>query len=71
VAIGRPGVALQGRGDRLELEMTAIAKTISRLFLTESNYFDVVKQIALFSLAGLLVTLLVMTYGVDLSPGFF
>jgi ribose/xylose/arabinose/galactoside ABC-type transport system permease subunit len=51
--------------------MTALARTISRLFLTESSEFSILKQIALFSLAGLLVTLLALTYGLDLSPGFF
>jgi len=51
--------------------MAALARTISRIFLTESNEFDILKQIALFLLAGLLVTLLSLTYGLDLSPGFF
>jgi ribose/xylose/arabinose/galactoside ABC-type transport system permease subunit len=53
------------------VEMTAIAKAISRLFLTKSDEFDILKQVALFALAGLLVTLLALTWGLDLSPGFF
>jgi hypothetical protein len=31
----------------------------------------ILKQLALFCCAGLLVSLLMMSYGVDLSPGFF
>ena len=32
---------------------------------------DVLKQLVLFAAAGLFVSLLMMTYGIDLSPGFF
>jgi hypothetical protein len=32
---------------------------------------DTLKQLALFAGAGLLVSVLMMTYGLDLSPGFF
>jgi hypothetical protein len=51
--------------------MATLARTISRIFLADSTKADILKQIALFSLAGLLVTLLAITYGLDLSPGFF
>ena len=50
--------------------MTAIAKIISRAFLSNSND-EILKQLALFCGAGLLVLLLWLSYGVDLSPGFF
>jgi hypothetical protein len=32
---------------------------------------EILKQLALFCGAGLLVSLLMMTYGLDLSPGLF
>lgn len=53
--------------------MAAIARAFSLAFLSNANTdrFDVLKQIALFCGAGLLVSLLLMTYGLDLSPGFF
>jgi ribose/xylose/arabinose/galactoside ABC-type transport system permease subunit len=51
--------------------MTGVARALSRAFLSSSGQFDPVKQIALFCAAGLLVSLLMLTYGVDLSPGFF
>jgi hypothetical protein len=52
--------------------MTALAQAFSRVFLSTPDQFDDLKKIALFCGAGLLVSLLLMlTYGVDLSPGFF
>jgi hypothetical protein len=50
--------------------MAAIARALSRAFIT-INEADTLKQLLLFCLAGLLVSVLLMTYGVDLSPGFF
>jgi hypothetical protein len=50
--------------------MTAIAHTLIRTFRSRSD-IDALKQIALFCGAGLLVSLLALTYGLDLSPGFF
>ncbi len=50
--------------------MTAIAQALSRMFVTVSEV-EALKQFALFCGAGLLVSLLMMTYGIDLSPGFF
>jgi hypothetical protein len=50
--------------------MTTIARALSRAFIT-INEVDVLKQILLFAAAGLLISVLMMTYGVDLSPGFF
>ena len=50
--------------------MAAIARALSRAFVTVAE-IEVLKQLALFCAAGLLVSLLMLTYGVDLSPGFF
>jgi ribose/xylose/arabinose/galactoside ABC-type transport system permease subunit len=53
-----------------EVTMAAIAHALSRAFQSAGE-FDVLKQVALFCAAGLLVTLLCLSYGLDLSPGFF
>jgi hypothetical protein len=50
--------------------MSAIAQTLYRTFNSVRD-IDVLKQLALLCGAGLLVSLLAMTYGLDLSPGFF
>jgi hypothetical protein len=50
--------------------MAAIARALSRVMVSV-NEIETLKQILLFCLAGLLVSVLLMTYGVDLSPGFF
>ena len=50
--------------------MTMIARALSRVFIT-INDVEVLKQLALIAAAGLFVSVLMMTYGVDLSPGFF
>ena len=50
--------------------MTALVQALSRLsgVETETDSFTIV---ALFCGVGLLVSLMVATYGLDLSPGFF
>jgi hypothetical protein len=50
--------------------MTAIARSLSRAFVSASEA-DIPKQLALFCGAGLLVFLILLSYGLDLSPGFF
>ena len=50
--------------------MTAIARALSRAFTTAAKV-EVLKQLLLFCLAGLFVSVLMMTYGLDLSPGLF
>ena len=50
--------------------MAALVRALSRAFIT-INEVDVLKQLVLFAAAGLFVSLLLLTYGVDLSPGFF
>ena len=49
----------------------AMVRVLSRTFPTIQIEIDALKQLALFCGAGLLVSLLLMTYGLDLSPGFF
>jgi hypothetical protein len=51
--------------------MAAIARVIARAFPAKSAEAEIVKQIALFCCAGLLISLLLMTYGLDISAGFF
>jgi len=50
--------------------MAAIAKILSRVSGTEVEV-EILKAIAIFCGAGLLFALLLATYGLDLSPGFF
>lgn len=51
--------------------MTALARTIARAFPANSPQVNTLQQLLLFALAGLLVSVLVASYGIDLSPGFF
>ena len=53
-----------------EVVMAAIVHALSRTFQS-AREIDALKQVALFCAAGLFVSLLLLTYGVDLSPGFF
>ena len=50
--------------------MTAIAQALSRALVTVRDV-ETLKQLAMFCGAGLLVSLLLLTWGLDLSPGFF
>jgi hypothetical protein len=50
--------------------MTAIARAFSRVIIT-INDSEILKQLVLLCAAGLFVSLLMLTYGLDLSPGFF
>jgi hypothetical protein len=50
--------------------MNAIVHTLRRSFHSVRDV-DSLKQIALLCGAGLLVSVLLLTYGVDLSTGFF
>jgi hypothetical protein len=51
--------------------MAAIARALARRFPTTRTDVEILKQLGLFCGAGLVVSLLMMTYGLDLSPGFF
>ena len=54
----------------MEAQITAIGRVLSRTLVTVSEN-ETLKQIALLCGAGLLVSLLMLTYGIDPSPGFF
>jgi hypothetical protein len=54
----------------MESQMIAIARVLSRAIITINNV-ELLKQLVLLCAAGLFVSLLMLTYGVDLSPGFF
>ena len=61
----------QWRGrERMEVAMTAIERALSRAILT-INKNEILKQLVLLCAAGLFVSLLMLTYGVDLITGFF
>ena len=51
--------------------MAVITKVLARAFPAASVETSVLQQLALLCGAGLFVSMLLMTYGVDLSPGFF
>ena len=51
--------------------MAALVKNRSHAFVATSPEVQVLKVVAMFAGVGLLVSLLVMTYGVDLSPDLF
>jgi ribose/xylose/arabinose/galactoside ABC-type transport system permease subunit len=51
--------------------MVALARTLSRAFPENSSRFRILRQLAMFCGAALTVWLLMATYGLDLSPGFF
>jgi ribose/xylose/arabinose/galactoside ABC-type transport system permease subunit len=51
--------------------MTALAKSIARAFSANSPQINILRQLLLFALAGLFVSVLIASYGLDLSPGFF
>lgn len=50
--------------------MTALVQTLARA-LVAVNDAEPLQQLLMFGAAGLIVSLLIMTYGLDLSPGFF
>jgi hypothetical protein len=50
--------------------MAALAKMLSRASGVEIDT-DTLKAILIFCGAGLLFSLMMMSYGIDLSPGFF
>jgi hypothetical protein len=51
--------------------MAAIARVLSRAFPATNIEVETLKTIALFCGVGLVVSLLLMTIGLDLSAGFF
>jgi hypothetical protein len=51
--------------------MAALVQAISRLSGSTDLETETLKVLALFCGAGLLVSIVLATYGLDLSPGFF
>jgi ribose/xylose/arabinose/galactoside ABC-type transport system permease subunit len=51
--------------------MATIARLLARRIPASQVETDVLKQLTLFACAALVVSFLMMTYGLDLSPGFF
>ena len=51
--------------------MAVLVRAFSRAFPVNSLELEIIKQLAMFCGAGLLVSLFMMTYGLDLSGGFF
>jgi hypothetical protein len=51
--------------------MAAIVRVLARALPKKSIEIEILKQLAMFCGAGLLVSLLMLTYGLDLSAGLF
>jgi hypothetical protein len=51
--------------------MTALAQALSRLSAGTNIETEILKALAFLCGAGLLVSILYASYGLDLSPGFF
>jgi hypothetical protein len=51
--------------------MAALARVLSRALPKTITVADVLKELALFGAAGIFVSLLLATYGLDLSAGLF
>jgi hypothetical protein len=51
--------------------MTALVQALSRFSTATNIETETLKVLAMFCGAGLAVSLLCATYGLDLSPGFF
>jgi ribose/xylose/arabinose/galactoside ABC-type transport system permease subunit len=55
----------------VEVVMITLARALSRAFPVASFQVDILRQLAMFCGAAAAVWLLIQTYGLDLSPGFF
>jgi hypothetical protein len=51
--------------------MAALVRVLARRFPATELEAEILKQLVLFCGAGLLISLVLMSYGLDLSPGFF
>jgi hypothetical protein len=61
---------LQSAGRNRGTAMAAIAKVLSRVKVRDADVEEL-KVVAIFSGLGLLLSLMFLIYGIDLSPGFF
>jgi hypothetical protein len=51
--------------------MPALVQAVSRLSASTNVETETLKMLAIFCGAGLFISILFATYGLDLSPGFF
>lgn len=65
-----PRYQSHGRYKAWRVAVTVIARAVSRAIATV-NEIEILRQFVLFCAAGLFVGLLMLTYGIDLSPGLF
>jgi predicted exporter len=56
---------------RMGSQMAAIARFLARRIPASEVESEVLKQLALFAFAGLLISFLLVSYVLDLSAGFF
>jgi hypothetical protein len=68
---GGRALILSLRSTNQEIAMTAIAKAFSNVIPAISPDVDILKTVALFCGVGLFVSLLLASYGLDMSAGFF
>jgi hypothetical protein len=61
---------MQSAGRNRGIVMAAIAKVLSRIKVRDAD-IEELKVVAIFSGLGLLLSLMFLIYGIDLSPGFF
>ena len=61
---------MQERRPKRGIAMAAITKALSRITVRDADV-EALKVVAIFSGLGLLLSLMFLTYGIDLSPGFF
>jgi hypothetical protein len=68
-----PAIILPARSTNQEIAMTAIAKAFSNVnpAISPSPDFEILKTVTLFCGVGLCVSLILASYGLDLSAGFF
>jgi len=61
---------MQSAGRNGRIAMAAIAKVLSRIKVRDADVEEL-KVVAIFSGLGLLLSLMFLTYGIDISPSFF
>jgi hypothetical protein len=69
--IQRSSLDIWMRSTTQGIAMTAIAKAFSNVIPAISPDFDILKIVAVFCGVGLCVSLILASYGLDLSAGFF
>ena len=54
-----------------EKDMEVFARLLARGALVDQDAVGILEELLLFGCAGLLVSIVLMSFGLDLSPGFF